>query len=70
MPHFTSLSLAAFEDENLSASETGVVLPGGAYSHVAYVKVYATCRLRRIWFSEGGPSKKFPWEFELYGDDV
>ncbi|KII87845.1 hypothetical protein PLICRDRAFT_42358 [Plicaturopsis crispa FD-325 SS-3] len=44
-------------------------LPSGTYSHVAYVKIYANCRLRRIWFSETGPAEKLPWEFELYGVD-
>ncbi|KAG6885397.1 hypothetical protein C0992_005177 [Termitomyces sp. T32_za158] len=43
-------------------------LPGGTYAHVAYVRVYATCRLRRIWFTQaGGPRQRVPWEFELYG---
>lgn len=41
-------------------------LPMGRYGHLSFVKVYATCRLRRIWLSEG-PSQKTPWEFELYG---
>ncbi|KAJ7599035.1 hypothetical protein C8J56DRAFT_180629 [Mycena floridula] len=60
MPHFLSMATA----EEL---EDAPVLPSGSYSHVAYLKVYATCRLRRIWFSQGGPSQKAPWEFELYG---
>jgi hypothetical protein len=39
----------------------------GAYSHASYVKVYATCRLRRIWFSEAsGADQRLPWEFEMY----
>lgn len=42
-------------------------VPEGLYDHVSFVKVYATCRLRRIWFSESGPGQKLPWEFELYG---
>ncbi|KAF9007108.1 hypothetical protein BDQ17DRAFT_1423185 [Cyathus striatus] len=50
-----------------SSTSTGV-LPNGPYSHVAYVRVYANCRLRRIWFAEGGPNQKVPWEFELYSD--
>ncbi|KAH9933796.1 uncharacterized protein B0H18DRAFT_1082924 [Fomitopsis serialis] len=41
-------------------------VPSGTYSHVSYVKVHATCRLRRIWFTENGPRQKLPWEFELY----
>ncbi|KAH9478700.1 hypothetical protein JR316_0009158 [Psilocybe cubensis] len=44
-------------------------IPSGTYSHVSYVRVYANCRLRRIWFGEGGPSQKGPWEFELYSSD-
>ncbi|PPQ80571.1 hypothetical protein CVT25_001605 [Psilocybe cyanescens] len=44
-------------------------IPSGTYSYVSYVRVYANCRLRRIWFGEGGPSQKAPWEFELYSGD-
>ncbi|KAF9528359.1 hypothetical protein CPB83DRAFT_854469, partial [Crepidotus variabilis] len=40
--------------------------PTGTYSHISYVRIYANCRLRRIWLSESGPSQKVPWEFELY----
>lgn len=60
MPHFLSMATA-------KELEDAPALPSGSYSHVAYLKVYATCRLRRIWFSQGGPSQKAPWEFELYG---
>jgi len=42
------------------------IIPGGTYSHVSYVRVYANCRLRRIWFGENDPKEKVPWEFELY----
>ncbi|KAJ8514643.1 hypothetical protein ONZ45_g7852 [Pleurotus djamor] len=51
------------------ARKTGNVpldLPRSGYSHISYVKIYATCRLRRIWFSEGPASQQLPWEFELY----
>lgn len=44
-------------------------MPSGTFSHVSYVKVYATCRLRRIWFSEGGLQQRLPWEFQLYAAD-
>ncbi|KAH6917836.1 hypothetical protein BKA70DRAFT_1393698 [Coprinopsis sp. MPI-PUGE-AT-0042] len=40
-------------------------VPRGLYSHVTYVRVYATCRLRRIWFDEG-KGQHLPWEFDLY----
>ncbi|KAF8137602.1 hypothetical protein EV363DRAFT_671830 [Boletus edulis] len=45
-----------------------VPLPSGTYSHLAFIKIYATCRLRRIWLSESAPITRTPWEFELYGD--
>ena len=45
------------------------LVPSGRYSHLAYIRIYATCRLRRIWFDEAGPNQKAPWEFELYGTD-
>ncbi|KAI0915994.1 hypothetical protein AcV5_003454 [Taiwanofungus camphoratus] len=81
LPHFSSAALARSEDEAFdhqpheagrrnstnAARSTGV--PSGTYSHVSYVKVYATCRLRRIWFSEGGPLQRLPWEFQLYAVD-
>ncbi|KJA18415.1 hypothetical protein HYPSUDRAFT_190988 [Hypholoma sublateritium FD-334 SS-4] len=44
----------------------GPSLPAGTYAHVSYVRVHANCRLRRIWFGEGDPGQKVPWEFELY----
>lgn len=44
-----------------------VPVPSGAYSHVSFVKVYATCRLRRIWLSEAGSGQMLPLEFDLYG---
>ncbi|KAJ4490123.1 hypothetical protein J3R30DRAFT_3419259 [Lentinula aciculospora] len=68
LPHFTNTNLTEHEsepiDENLSHAQ--VLSPAGQYSHISYVKIYSTCRLRRIWFSDGGPSQKLPWEFELY----
>ena len=42
-------------------------LPSGAFGKVLYIKVYANCRLRRIWFSNGAPNDRHPWEFDLYG---
>ena len=42
------------------------VIPGGIYSHVSYVRVYANCRLKRIWFGDNDPRQNVPWEFELY----
>lgn len=80
IPQFASVSRdqrsrtdASDEDgstENASSIPSPQSLPGGAYAHLTYVKIYATCRLRRIWLSgsapgAGGPT---PWEFELYGD--
>ncbi|KAI1786077.1 hypothetical protein LXA43DRAFT_82350 [Ganoderma leucocontextum] len=78
LPHFSSAALARTdedEDESSTSSfssrsgRTHAQVPSGTYSHVSYVKVYATCRLRRIWFSEGGPQQRLPWEFQLYAVD-
>ncbi|CAA7264270.1 unnamed protein product [Cyclocybe aegerita] len=44
-------------------------IPTGKYSHVSYVRVYANCRLRRIWFADSPAHQKVPWEFELYSSD-
>lgn len=79
IPQFASVSRdqrsrTDVSDEDGSTDPSNVpspqFLPGGAYAHLTYVKIYATCRLRRIWLSDsapgtGGPT---PWEFELYGD--
>jgi hypothetical protein len=70
LPHFTSSSLLPRGTEGAHMPVlSGTSLPSGSFSHTSYVKVYATCRLRRIWFSQSGPSKRAPWEFELYGDE-
>ncbi|KAF8830396.1 hypothetical protein HHX47_DHR2000466 [Lentinula edodes] len=67
-PHFTNTNLIehtsdSTEDDFLHAQ---VLSPAGQYSHVCYIKIYSTCRLRRVWFGDGGPGQKLPWEFELY----
>ncbi|KAK7451794.1 hypothetical protein VKT23_012473 [Stygiomarasmius scandens] len=71
VPHFCSSALAGLmeDDENDMPSASRSRLPNGSYSHMTYVRVYATCRLRRIWSSEGGPNQKLPWEFELYASE-
>ncbi|KAF8068938.1 hypothetical protein FPV67DRAFT_1097733 [Lyophyllum atratum] len=66
LPYFSSPKLT---DNDHVVGGARAEVPSGAYSHVAYVRVYATCRLRRIWFAEGGPGQKVPWEFELYGSE-
>ncbi|KAF8905247.1 hypothetical protein CPB84DRAFT_1676811 [Gymnopilus junonius] len=84
LPYFSSPTLRSLSLDNQNDMEEGrnsratvshpnasssVALPSGTYSYVSYIRVYANCRLRRIWFSEGGPSQKVPWEFELYSAD-
>ncbi|KAF5371693.1 hypothetical protein D9758_003583 [Tetrapyrgos nigripes] len=74
LPHFSSVALSGRmdnddDDMNDISNTARARLPSGSYSHITYVRVYATCRLRRIWLSEGGPGQKQPWEFELYGDE-
>ncbi|KAJ7247922.1 hypothetical protein B0H12DRAFT_1124587 [Mycena haematopus] len=69
LPHFNSSSLLARGTDSDGAHIPRSGMLSGSFSHTSYVKVYATCRLKRIWFSQGGPSKQAPWEFELYGDE-
>ncbi|OSX60844.1 hypothetical protein POSPLADRAFT_1147024 [Postia placenta MAD-698-R-SB12] len=72
LPHFLSASLLrpdGDEDADSLDSDDEDDVPAGTYSYVSYVKVYATCRLRRIWFSEDGPKQRLPWEFQLYAAD-
>lgn len=38
----------------------------GTFASVTFIKVYANCRLRRVWFSENRHSNNLPWEFQLY----
>ncbi|EIW55300.1 uncharacterized protein TRAVEDRAFT_153672 [Trametes versicolor FP-101664 SS1] len=71
LPHFSSAALTHEDQEGRASSSSlaghrATQVPSGVYSHVSYVKVYANCRLRRIWFSEGGPQQRLPWEFQLY----
>ncbi|KAH7919410.1 hypothetical protein BV22DRAFT_1023046 [Leucogyrophana mollusca] len=71
IPHFSSHALTVSSEDDIEdqvPSASNLKAPSGQYSHVSYVKVYATCRLRRIWFSDSGPGQRVPWEFELYGD--
>ncbi|KAF8503893.1 hypothetical protein BU17DRAFT_78326 [Hysterangium stoloniferum] len=41
-------------------------LPSGQFSHISFIRVYATCRLRRIWFTADRLDANEPWEFGLY----
>ncbi|KAF7426375.1 hypothetical protein PC9H_008743 [Pleurotus ostreatus] len=56
----------AAEDDTHEQQDPAYDLPSSAYSHISYIKIYATCRLRRIWFSEAALGQRIPWEFELY----
>ncbi|EJF57381.1 hypothetical protein DICSQDRAFT_157406 [Dichomitus squalens LYAD-421 SS1] len=78
LPQFSSAALArADEDaEELSPFSPAykynggkMQVPSGTLSHVSYVKVYVTCRLRRICSSEGGPQQRLPWEFQSHAAD-
>ncbi|KAF8483831.1 hypothetical protein DFH94DRAFT_625728 [Russula ochroleuca] len=64
--HFSSLALLRNpQDDEEDVRLHEIELPSARFSHVSYVKVYATCRLKRIWFSEVDSSQRLPWEFEL-----
>ncbi|KAK0458831.1 uncharacterized protein EV420DRAFT_1679006 [Desarmillaria tabescens] len=65
MPYFSDLSLLKNNDDTARSLST---VTAGTFSHVSYVKIYSTCRLRRIWFSQEGPAAELPWEFQLYSD--
>ncbi|KIK96217.1 hypothetical protein PAXRUDRAFT_138992 [Paxillus rubicundulus Ve08.2h10] len=76
VPRFASLSHSQTSSEyaqdtnptERGSSSTQVPLPGGMYSHLAFIKIYATCRVRRVWLSDSAPITRTPWEFELYGN--
>ena len=66
LPSFSAFSHQASPDHETSSGPTRPV-PSGTFSHISSVKVYATCRLRRIWLSEIWPlDQRVPWELELY----
>ncbi|KAJ3715154.1 hypothetical protein C8R42DRAFT_590516 [Lentinula raphanica] len=69
LPHFTNMGLIEHQEYTHPLSHAQGLAPAGQYSHTSYVKVYSTCRIRRIWFSDGGPNQKLPWEFELYAGE-
>ncbi|KAL5523219.1 hypothetical protein ACEPAF_1486 [Sanghuangporus sanghuang] len=54
-------------NERIAREHSGMnaPLPSGGLGKVTYVKVYANCRLRRIWLSDNKRGA-LPWEFELY----
>jgi len=67
--HFSSRALVRnLQDDEEDVRLYEIELPSARFSHVSYVKVYATCRLKRIWFSEADSSQRLPWEFELYAE--
>jgi hypothetical protein len=72
--HFSTVALHTGDDaddeNNPTPGKSAALraeLPRGTFAKTIYVKVYATCRLRRIWFAERAPSDTSPWEFGLYG---
>ncbi|KAF9225718.1 hypothetical protein BS17DRAFT_794623 [Gyrodon lividus] len=68
VPHFASLSHNQPSSDERGGLSSRVPLPGGMYSHLTFIKIYATCRLRRVWLSDSAPITRTPWEFELYGN--
>jgi len=51
LPLFKSLPRALGHDKDKNKRQRfDTELPSGSFSQVSYVRVYANCRLRRIWF--------------------
>ncbi|KAI0035837.1 hypothetical protein K488DRAFT_42446 [Vararia minispora EC-137] len=69
IPHFTSSELNHDSDEGASIVDV-LPAPTGRYTNVSYIVVYASCRLRRIWFSQSALSGEgdASWEMQLYTD--
>jgi Protein of unknown function (DUF667) len=64
---------SSVQDAEADASPGRNVLPCATFSSLSYVKVYANCRLRRVWVSHGPPNGNrsqggWPAEFQLFGD--
>lgn len=69
LSHFSSRALLRnLHDDEEDARLHEIELPSARFAHVSFVKIYATCRLKRIWFSEADSSQRLPWEFELYAE--
>ncbi|OXG47323.1 hypothetical protein J010_04914 [Cryptococcus neoformans] len=57
IPLFQSLARKHEEEEENGSRKkrkTEVELPNGGFGSVSYVRVYANCRIRRIWFTSEG----------------
>lgn len=69
LSHFSSHALVRnMHEEEEDARLYEIELPNARFSHISYIKVYASCRLKRIWFSEEDSSQRLPWEFGLYAE--
>jgi hypothetical protein len=67
LPHFTSAELNRDSDDDGDTPRVGALLaPRGRYAHASYIGVYASCRLRRIWFSQLAYGEEIPWELQMY----
>ena len=66
LPYFSSLAPRAEQGESGTSGEARSLLPRGSFGHSTYLKIYASCRVRRVWFSTEGPGGAVPWEFGLY----
>jgi len=66
IPHFRSPSLV------VPSPTTALEPVPTQYSHTSYFKIYATCRLRRVWFSESGQTEDIrgAWEMGLYAAET
>ncbi|KAF8605219.1 hypothetical protein BDV93DRAFT_439659 [Ceratobasidium sp. AG-I] len=63
LSHFTNPNTRC----EIEGSRPNHLMPSGRFGHTTYVKVYANCRLRRLWFSrtsDGGADRA--WEFGMY----
>lgn len=59
LPHFSSSHLLGDNDISFS-------YPLNRFSHITSIKVFANCRLRRIWLSDTGNPRNEPWEYGMY----
>ena len=66
VPSFSRRDILDSAQSSAPAAAAPIAVPA-KFTCVTYVRVYATCRLRRLWFSVGGPNQRLPWELELYG---
>lgn len=68
LKHLSAAQIPLSTNDARRQHQQPLLVPFSSFSHVSYVKLYANCRLRRIWFSTDGDADGpvGAWELKLY----